>query len=207
MDAARRARLANALAVVVGPEAVVSDPSALAAYECDALTNFKAAPDLVVLPASTDEAAAVVRVAKAESVAIVPRGEGTGLSGGALAVDGGIVLGLSRMRRILDVDYANLRATVEAGLVNIHLTQHLAPRRYLFAPDPSSQYASSIGGNVAENSGGPHCLKYGVTTNHVLGLTAVLPDGDVVHLGGAASDPLGYDLVGIVVGSEGTFAV
>ena len=171
------------------------------------LTNSRAAPDLVVLPGSTDEVAAVARLAAAERVAIVPRGEGTGLSGGALAVDGGIVVGFSRMRRILDVDYANLRATVEAGLVNIHLTQQLAPRGYLFAPDPSSQYASSIGGNVAENAGGPHCLKYGVTTNHVVGLTAVLPDGEVVRLGGSSADPLGYDLVGLVVGSEGSLAV
>ncbi len=207
MDAARRARLAGELASIVGPEAVVSDPSALAVYECDALTNFKAAPDLVVLPGSTEEVAAVVRLARAEGLPVVPRGEGTGLSGGALAVDGGLVVGLSRMRRILEVDYANLRATVEAGLVNIQLTQHLAPRGYLFAPDPSSQYASSIGGNVAENSGGPHCLKYGVTTNHIVGLTAVLSDGEVVRLGGPAADPLGYDLVGLVVGSEGTFAV
>jgi glycolate oxidase len=207
MDAARRSRIARDLAAIVGRDAVVSDPSALAVYECDALTNFKAAPDVVVLPASTEEVAAVVRLAAAERLAVVPRGEGTGLSGGALAIEGGIVVGTSRMRRILDVDYADHRATVQAGLVNIHLTQHLAPRGYLFAPDPSSQFASSIGGNVAENSGGPHCLKYGVTTNHVLGLTAVLSDGEVVALGGPASDPLGYDLVGVVVGSEGTFAI
>ncbi len=207
METTHKARLARALAAIVGPEAVVADASSLAAYECDALTNFKAAPDLVVLPASTDEVAAVVRLAAAERIPIVPRGEGTGLSGGALAVDGGIVLGFSRMRRILDADYANLRATVEAGLVNIHLTQQLAPRGYLFAPDPSSQYASSIGGNVAENAGGPHCLKYGVTTNHVVGLTAVLADGEVVRLGGPSADPLGYDLVGLVVGSEGTLSV
>ena len=207
MDAARKRRVAKALAAIAGAEAVVSDEVALAAYECDALTNFKAAPDLVVLPGSTAEAAAAVRVAAAEGLPIVPRGEGTGLSGGALAVDGGIVLGFSRMRRIVEVDYASLRATVEAGLVNIHLTQHLAPLGYLFAPDPSSQYASSIGGNVAENSGGPHCLKYGVTTNHILGLTVVLADGAVMRLGGATADPLGYDLVGLVVGSEGTFAL
>ncbi len=207
MDAARKARLVRALAAVVGPEAVVADEAALAVYECDALTNFKAAPDLVVLPASTDEVAAVVRLAAAEGVPIVPRGEGTGLSGGALAVEGGIVIGFSRMRRILEVDYAAQRATVEPGLVNVHLTQHLAPRGYFFAPDPSSQAASSIGGNVAENSGGPHCLKYGVTTNHVVGLTVVLADGAVVELGGRSADPLGYDLVGLVVGSEGTLAV
>jgi glycolate oxidase len=207
IDAARRSRLARALADIVGREAVVADPSALAVYECDALTNFKAAPDLVVLPASTGEVAAVVRLARAEQVPVVPRGEGTGLSGGALAVDGGIIVGTSRMRAILDTDYANLRATVQAGLVNIHLSEHLAPRGYLFAPDPSSQYASSIGGNVAENSGGPHCLKYGVTTNHILGLTLVLADGDVVRLGGPQADPLGYDLVGLVVGSEGTFGI
>ncbi|HWP35053.1 MAG TPA: FAD-linked oxidase C-terminal domain-containing protein [Thermodesulfobacteriota bacterium] len=192
---------------IVGPEAVIADPAELAAYECDGLTAFKHPPDLVVLPETADQVQAVVRVCREEGVVFVPRGAGTGLSGGALPVEGGVLIGLSRMNRILEIDLPNQRAVVEPGVVNIWLSERLAPHGYYYAPDPASQRACTIGGNVAENSGGPHCLKYGVTTNHVLGLEVVLPDGERVHLGGRVCDPLGYDLVGVFVGSEGTFGI
>jgi glycolate oxidase len=148
-----------------------------------------------------------VKLANAEGLPFVARGAGTGLAGGCLPAEGGLVIALTRMTRILEVDYDNQLAVVEPGLVNLHLSQALAPRGYYYAPDPSSQIACTIGGNVANNSGGPHTLKYGVTTNHVLGLEVVLPDGEVVWLGGKARDPQGYDLVGVFVGSEGTFGI
>jgi glycolate oxidase len=161
----------------------------------------------VVLPGSAEEVAGVVRLLSREAVPFVPRGAGTGLSGGALPVEGGVVIGLSRLNRILEVDYADRTAVVETGLVNLCLSSATAPRGYHYAPDPSSQAACTLGGNVAENAGGPHCLKYGVTTNHVLGLEVVLPSGELVWLGGRAADPPGYDLTGVFVGSEGTFGI
>jgi glycolate oxidase len=162
---------------------------------------------LVVLPTSTEQVQAVMRLCHAEGIPVVPRGSGTGLSAGALPVSGGIVLGLSRMREILEVDLENARARVQPGVLNLWVTQRVAPHGYYYAPDPSSQQVCSIGGNVAENSGGAHCLKYGFTVNHVLGLTVVLADGQVVELGGKAVDKPGYDLVGVLVGSEGTLCV
>jgi glycolate oxidase len=200
-------RIAERLRRVVGDDHVIVDQDELVSYECDGLTGFKHPPDLVVLPRTADEVLGLVRVCKEEGAVFIPRGAGTGLSGGCLPVEGGVMVGTSRMMDIVDVDIPNQRAAVQPGLVNLWLSDALAPRGYYYAPDPASQKACTIGGNVAENSGGPHCLKYGVTTNHVLGLEVVLPDGEQLHLGGRASDPIGYDLVGAFVGSEGTFGI
>lgn len=202
-----RARLIPALTRIVGEAYVISDPTELKVYETDGLTIYKAAPDMVVLPKSVAEVAEVVRLCVRERIPFVPRGAGTGLSGGALALEGGVVIGLNRMTRILEVDYANQRAVIEPGLINIWLTNQVSPDGYYYAPDPASQSACSVGGNVAENSGGPHCLKYGVTTNHVLGLEIVLASGEVVEVGGWTPDAPGYDLTGVFVGSEGTFGI
>ncbi|HSB81415.1 MAG TPA: FAD-linked oxidase C-terminal domain-containing protein [Candidatus Methylomirabilis sp.] len=202
-----RAQLIRELGKLVGPEYVVSDPAELKVYETDGLTIFKATPDVVVLPKTAEEIAEVVRLCVRERIPFVPRGAGTGLSGGALALEGGVMIGLNRMNRVLEVDYANLRAVIEPGLVNIWLTNHVSPQGYYYAPDPASQTACSVGGNVAENSGGPHCLKYGVTTNHVLALELVLASGEITRIGTWAPDPPGYDLTGVFVGSEGTFGI
>jgi glycolate oxidase len=201
------ARLRSALQAIAGPDGVLTDPDELLVYESDGLTIFRATADAVVFPRSAQEVAACVRLANAEGLPFVARGAGTGLAGGCLPSEGGLVIALTRMARILEVDYANHVAVVEPGLVNLHLSQALAPHGFYYAPDPSSQFACTIGGNVANNSGGPHTLKYGVTTNHVLGLEVVLPDGEIVWLGGKVRDPQGYDLVGLFVGSEGTFGI
>jgi glycolate oxidase len=200
-------RIAKELAGVVGTDGVVIDPGELRVYETDGLTVFKAMPEIVVLPRSAEQVAGVVKVCHREKIPFVARGAGTGLSGGALPVEGGMLVGLNRMNRILEIDYENQRATVEPGLVNVWLTNALAPQGYYYSPDPASQTACSIGGNVGENSGGPRTPKYGVTTNHVLGLEVVLPDGEIVRLGAKTLDPLGYDLTGVFVGSEGTFGI
>ncbi len=200
-------RLRAAFEAIVGCHAVVTDPSELLVYESDGLTVFRATADLIVFPRSTAEVAACVKLANAEGLPFVARGAGTGLAGGCLPTEGGLVIALTRMTRILEVDYDNQFAVAEAGLVNLHLSEALAARGYYYAPDPSSQIACTLGGNVANNSGGPHTLKYGVTTNHVLGVEVVLPDGEVVWLGGKVRDPQGYDLVGVFVGSEGTFGI
>ncbi len=202
-----RARLRAAFQAIVGPDGVLTEPDELLVYESDGLTIFRATADAVVFPRSTAEVAACVRLANAEGLPFVARGAGTGLAGGCLPAEGGVVIAVTRMARILEVDYENQLAVVEPGLVNLHLSQALAPRGFYYAPDPSSQLACTIGGNVANNSGGPHTLKYGVTTNHVLGVEVVLPDGEVVWLGGKVRDPQGYDLVGLFVGSEGTFGI
>lgn len=201
------AELARELEAVVGPEGLIERPEQLRVYEADGLTAFRQAPRLVVLPDTAEEVREVVRICYRHQVPFVPRGSGTGLSGGALPVAGGVVIGLSRMQRIHDVDFVNQRVVVEPGVLNTWVTQRVAPRGYYYAPDPSSQQVCSIGGNVAENSGGAHCLKYGFTVNHVLGLEIVLPDGEVVELGGATLDTPGYDLTGVVVGSEGMLGV
>ena len=204
---ADRRRLRLAYEKIVGADAVQSAPDELLVYESDGLTLFRATADVVVFPCSTDEVSACVRLANAEGLPFVARGAGTGLAGGCLPSEGGVVIALTRMNRILEIDTANQLAVVEPGLVNLHLSQALQPQGYCYAPDPSSQLACTIGGNVANNSGGPHTLKYGVTTNHVLGLEVVLPDGEVVWLGGKVRDGQGYDLVGVFVGSEGTFGI
>ncbi len=200
-------QIAKELAKIVGEDGVVIDPDELRVYETDGLTVFKATPDIVVLPTLAEQVARVVRVCCREKIPFVARGAGTGLSGGALPLDGGVLIGLNRLNRIVEIDTENQRAVVEPGMVNVWLTNALAPRGYYYSPDPASQSACSIGGNVAENSGGPRTPKYGVTTNHVLGLEVVLPKGEVVQLGGRTLDTPGYDLTGVFVGSEGTFGI
>src|SRR5579864_3840186 len=192
---------------VVGDRGVISAPEELHTYECDALTYFHKMPRAVLLPDSTAEVQAIVRVCHREKIPFVARGSGTGLSGGALPVENGIVISLTRMNRILEVDLANAQVVVEPGVLNLDVTGRVEARGYFYAPDPSSQSVCSIGGNVAENSGGAHCLKYGFTTTHVLGLEVVLPDGSLVHLGGKTLDAPGYDLAGVFVGSEGTLGI
>jgi glycolate oxidase len=199
--------LVDRLGAIVGRNALITTPSELLVYECDGYTIEKNRPDVVVFPTTTDQVGQIVRVCNELNVPFLPRGAGTSLAGGVLPVGGGVVISLARMKRILEVDYRNRFAVVEPGVVNLWLTNHLKPKGYHFAPDPSSQGACTIGGNVATNSGGPHTLKYGVTVNHVLGLEFVLPDGRVAFTGGPAEDNPGYDLTGVVVGSEGTFGV
>jgi glycolate oxidase subunit GlcD len=199
--------LARRLREAVGQDAVLTDPDRLLVYESDGLSHYRHPPSAVVLPRTTDELRRVVRLLHEAETPFVARGAGTGLSGGALAVDGAVMIATSRMNRILDLDVANRRARVQPGVVNAHLTQATAPHGLYYAPDPSSQSACTLGGNVAENSGGPHCLKYGVTTRYVTGLVVVLPDGEVVELGGMARDAGELDLVGLFVGSEGCFGV
>jgi len=204
---ARKASLRRELEGILGRGAVLSDPDELLVYESDGLTLFRALADFVVFPTSVEHVAAVVKLANREGLPFVARGAGTGLSGGCLPAEGGIVISLMRMNRVLEIDYENQIAVVEPGLVNLHLSWAVGPRGYYYAPDPSSQQACTIGGNIANNSGGPHTLKYGVTVNHVLGLEVVMPDGEIVWLGGRTREPLGYDLAGVFVGSEGTFGI
>jgi glycolate oxidase len=199
--------LIDRLRSVVGRDAVLASPSELLVYECDGFTIEKNKPDTVVFPTSTEQVVQVVRVCNELGVPFLPRGAGTSLSGGCLPVGGGVVISLSRMKRILEVDTRNRYAVVEPGVVNLWLTNHLRPLGYHFAPDPSSQGACTVGGNVATNSGGPHTLKYGVTVNHVLGMEFVLPDGQIVQVGGPTEDNPGYDLTGAMVGAEGTFGI
>jgi glycolate oxidase len=199
--------LAARIAAIVGPSSCIADPAALRTYECDGLASYRVTPGLVVLPASTEEVVEVVKLAARAGVPIVPRGSGTGLSGGALPVAGGIVVGLARMRKILEVDLANGFVRVQPGVINLDVSKRIGPSGYYYAPDPSSQGVCTIGGNVAENSGGAHCLKYGFTTNHVLGVKLVLAGGTVVALGGPVADAPGYDLLGVVVGSEGLVGI
>jgi glycolate oxidase len=201
-----RAALVRALTEIVGPAYVLEGPGDVLAYEYDA-SNFTAAPDLVVLPANADEAAGVLRVASRYRAPVIPRGAGTGIAGGALPIVGGIVVALTRMNRILSVDLDNRVAVVEPGVTNIDITRAVAAHGFFYAPDPSSQYASSIGGNVGHNSGGPHTIAYGVTTNHVLGLEVVLASGERVRTGAAGPDAPGIDLTGLVVGGEGTLGL
>jgi glycolate oxidase len=199
--------LRDRLISLLGPAAVLHSPAELLVYECDGYTIEKSRPDVVVFPTSTEQVVAVVKLCNELNVPFLPRGAGTSLAGGVLPVGGGVVISLARMKKILEVDYRNRYAVVEPGVVNLWLTNHLKPHGWHFAPDPSSQGACTIGGNVATNSGGPHTLKYGVTVNHVLGVEIVLPDGSVVTTGGPAEDTPGYDLTGVIVGSEGTFGV
>ncbi len=201
------ARIIEEFRSILGSKGVITKTEELRTYECDGLTNFRVMPEAVVLPTSADQVQAIVRVCHREKIPFVARGSGTGLSGGALPVKNGIVISLARLNRILEIDYVNQRIVVEPGVVNAWITERVAPHGFFYAPDPSSQCACSIGGNVAENSGGAHCLKYGFTTTHVLGLEVVLPDGSMVHIGGRTLDAPGYDLPGVFVGSEGTLGV
>ncbi len=195
------------MAAVVGERHCITDPSELRTYECDGLTGFRVMPGVVVLPGSTEEVARIARIARDANLPIVPRGAGTGLSGGALPVPGCVVIGLSRMRKILEVDLENGWMRVQPGVANLDVSKAIGPAGYYYAPDPSSQSVCTIGGNVAENSGGAHCLKYGFTSNHVLGARVVLADGSVVDLGGSVRDVPEYDLLGVLVGSEGMVGI
>jgi glycolate oxidase len=192
---------------ILGHDGVLTSRSDLLVYECDGYTIEKNAPDVVVFPTSTEQVVEIVKACNQLNVPFLPRGAGTSLAGGCLPVGGGVMLALTRMKRILEVNYRDRYAVVEPGVVNLWLSNHLRPQGFHFAPDPSSQGACTIGGNVATNSGGPHTLKYGVTVNHVLGVEIVLPDGQVVQTGGPAEDNPGYDLTGVIVGSEGTFGI
>jgi glycolate oxidase len=204
---ARRDEIVAGLLALVGRDGLIVSEDERRAYETDALTAYRRIPLAVVLPTSTREVSEVLRYLDREGVKVVARGAGTSLSGGALPVEDAVVLGLSRMNRVLEIDTANRVARVEAGVTNLAISQAVSHLGFFYAPDPSSQLACTIGGNVAMNSGGAHCLKYGVTTNNVLGLTMVLMDGTVTELGGAYLDAGGYDLLGLVIGSEGQLGV
>jgi len=204
---ARRAEIAAQLRAIVGAAAVVESEDERRAYESDGLTAYRALPLLVVLPSTTEKVSRVMAYCHREHLKIVPRGAGTSLSGGALPLEDGIILGLSKLNRILDIDFDNRCAVVQPGVTNLGITDAVQDKGFYYAPDPSSQIACSIGGNIAENSGGVHCLKYGLTTNNVLGLEMVLIDGTVIRLGGKHLDSGGYDLLGVMVGSEGLLGV
>lgn len=203
----RTSPLLDRLRGIVGRDGMLTSPSDLLVYECDGYTIEKNKPDVVVFPTSTEQVVRIVQACGEFGVPFLPRGAGTSLAGGCLPVGGGVMIALTRMKRILEVNCRDRYAVVEPGVVNLWLTNHLKPHGYHFAPDPSSQGACTIGGNSATNSGGPHTLKYGVTVNHVLGMEFVLPDGRVVLTGGPAEDQPGYDLTGVIVGSEGTFGI
>jgi len=200
-------RFLQILADALPPGSVVRDPSELLVYESDALVHLRSTPGAVVLPRSAAEVQTTVRLCHEHGVPFVARGHGTGLSGGALPHPEGVLIVLSRLNQIVDVDAANQRVTVEPGVTNLEITKRVAPLGLYYAPDPSSQSVCSIGGNIAENSGGAHCLKYGFTVHHVLGIEVVLPNGDLVTIGGATLDTPGLDLLGVFIGSEGTLGV
>jgi glycolate dehydrogenase FAD-linked subunit len=199
--------LADRFRALLGRDAVVANPSDLIVYECDAFTVEKNRPEVVVFPTTPEQVAAVVRLCNELRLPFIPRGAGTSLAGGCLPVGGGVLIALTRMKKVHEINVRDRYAVVEPGVVNLQLTKMLQPHGYHFAPDPSSQSASTVGGNSATNAGGPHTLKSGVTVNHVLGLEIVLPDGTITRTGGPAADPTGYDLTGVIVGSEGTFGV
>ena len=195
------------LVATVGDSWCIREPEQLRTYESDGLTAFRVLPGVVVLPDNTEEVAACVRIARAARLPIVARGAGTGLSGGALPIPGCLLIVLARMKRIPEVDLDNGFVRAQPGVINLDVSKALAPQGWYYAPDPSSQSVCTIGGNVAENSGGAHCLKYGFTTNHVLGVRLVLPDGTIADVGGAVLDEPGYDLLGVIVGSEGMLGI
>src|SRR5436305_3071121 len=204
---ARRNEIAAALRQIVPGEGVILSEPERRAYESDGLTAYHQPPLVVVLPSTLAEVAAVLRYCKAEGIKVVPRGAGTSLSGGALPLADGVLLGMAKFNRILDIDYDNRCVVAQPGVTNLGITHAVEGAGFYYAPDPSSQIACSIGGNVAENSGGVHCLKYGLTTNNLLGLEMVLIDGEIVRLGGKHLDAEGYDLMGVLTGSEGLLGV
>lgn len=199
--------LLSELRAILGPDGLIEDETSRAAYDCDGLTLQRHMPELVLLPKDTDETARAMKVLHRAGVPVVPRGAGTGLSGGATAVQGGVMIGTARMSQVLEVNAADRFARVQAGVVNVELTRCCAGEGLFYAPDPSSQAACTIGGNVANNSGGPHCFKYGATTRHVLGLVVVTPEGRVLDFSEPDPEPFGYDLTGLFVGCEGMFGV
>jgi glycolate oxidase len=203
----RREVIAADLRRLVGPGAVISDEDGRRAYETDALTAYRAMPLAVVLPASTEEVSRALRYCHQNGIKVVARGAGTSLSGGALPTEDAVVLGISRMSRVLEVDYSNRVARVEVGVTNLGISEAVKAERFFYAPDPSSQLACTLAGNIGMNSGGAHCLKYGVTTNNILGIKMVLMDGEVIEIGGAHLDSPGYDLMGLVIGSEGQLGI
>ena len=204
---ARKRELVAKLRAIVPGEGVIVDEDELRAYETDGLTAYRQLPLIVVLPETTQQVSEVLKLAQAEGVKVVPRGAGTSLSGGALPLADGILLGLGKFNRVLDVDFDNRCAVVQPGVTNLGITKAVEHAGFYYAPDPSSQIACSIGGNVAENSGGVHCLKYGLTTNNLLGLEAVLIDGTIIRIGGKHLESETYDLLGLLTGSEGLLAV
>jgi len=204
---ARKDELVAGLETILPRANVISEETRLKVFECDALTAYRALPLAVALPSTREQVAEIMRLCDRLGVKIVPRGAGTGLSGGALPLADGLVLGLSRLNRIVEIDYDNRTVTVEPGVTNLAISRAVEAEGFYYAPDPSSQIACTIGGNIAENSGGVHCLKYGLTTNNVLGLELVLMNGEVVRLGGKHLDPEAYDLMGVVTGSEGLLGI
>jgi glycolate oxidase len=204
---ARRAEIVAALRAIVSGEGVIDDLEERRAYECDGLSAYRQIPMVVVLPSTVDQVAAVLRYCRDHNVKVVPRGAGTGLSGGALPLADGVLLGLGKFNRVLEIDYPNRCAVVQPGVTNLGISNAVAADGFYYAPDPSSQIACTIGGNVAENSGGVHCLKYGLTTNNVLGVQIVTMDGEVIRFGGKHLDAAAYDLLGVFVGSEGLLGV
>lgn len=201
-----REKMIEELSKIVGKENVLYSDTDLLLYGYDA-SLFKGKPDCIVFPGSTEEVSKVVKFCYQEKIPVIPRGSGTNLSGGTIPTKGGVIIHFSRMNKILEIDLENQRAVVEPGLFTLTLKNQLARYGYVYQPDPASEKVSTFGGNFAENSGGPHCLKYGVTTNHVLGAEVVLPDGEVIQVGGKALDQPGYDLTGLLVGSEGTLGI
>ncbi|NDA47822.1 MAG: FAD-binding protein, partial [Alphaproteobacteria bacterium] len=204
---ARRDDIISGLAALLPPECLITSEDERRAYETDALTSYRRLPLAVVLPRSTQEVSAVLRYCHSQGVKVVPRGAGTSLAGGAIPQEDAIVIGVSKMNRILEIDYANRMARVESGVTNLSITDHVMPEGFFYAPDPSSQLACTIAGNIGMNSGGAHCLKYGVTVNNILGATLVLMDGTILQIGGPALDASGLDLLGLIIGSEGQLGI
>jgi len=203
----RRDEIINALRSIVPGEGIIASETERRVYESDGLTAYRQLPLVVVLPSTVEQVAAVLRYCKASAIKVVPRGAGTSLSGGALPLADGVLLGMAKFNRILEIDYDNRCLVAQPGVTNLAITKAVEPAGFYYAPDPSSQIACTIGGNVAENSGGVHCLKYGLTTNNVLGIEMVLTDGEIVRLGGKHLDAEGYDLLGVMTGSEGLLGV
>src|SRR3954447_5406754 len=204
---ARRDRIVAGLRAIVPGEGVIATEREMRPYECDGLTAYRQLPMVVVLPDTTEQVSRVLKLCHREGIKVVPRGAGTSLSGGALPLSDGVLLGMAKFNRIRELDFANRVAVVEPGVTNLAVTHAVEEAGFYYAPDPSSQIACTIGGNVAENSGGVHCLKYGLTTNNLLGCELIMMTGEVVRLGGKHLDPGGYDLLGIVTGSEGLLGV
>src|SRR5271165_2940356 len=203
----RKAAIVNGLARIVASSSLIAEEAGLRAFETDALTAYRSLPLAAVLPKSTEEVSRILRFCSDSRIKAIARGAGTSLCGGALPTEDALVIGLSRMNRVLDVNFHDRTATVEAGITNLGISNAVASAKFFYAPDPSSQLACTVGGNVAMNSGGAHCLKYGVTANNVLKLKMVLMDGEIIEIGGNYLDAHGYDLLGVVIGSEGQFGI